>query len=158
MLLLPSGYSTSGMNIRFPLYPPLLTSSILVSYPLVLYLHQNDMGTGYYQGNDLLQGQINPWFNNDQFRRNNPCIIVAPLLDQVIPSSIPHSLLILLTSRQSADLSGNTINFGGYGSGDPTQGEQKSVAIAQVFYLRPSPFPLRSDPSSFAPSLVFTIC
>jgi hypothetical protein len=86
MLLLPSGYSTTGTRLffLFLFLLALLISTFTVSYPLVLYLHQDQNGNGYYEGNDWLQAQIAPWFNNVEFRTNNPCILIAPLLDQVL--------------------------------------------------------------------------
>ena len=71
------------------------------SYSVTLYLHQLDNGSFGPQG---LEPQINPWFNNS----GNQSIIVAPLLDQ------------------TADLSGQTINFGGVSTGD-TAGEDNAI-------------------------------
>ena len=69
-----------------------------IAYPTVLYLHQLDMG------NDPsgLISEVNPWFNSTTFRTDYPAIIVMPLLDQ------------------SADPSGQTINWGGVGTADTT--------------------------------------
>jgi dienelactone hydrolase len=77
-----------------------------VKYATTLYLHQLDMGSG---GPQLLQDQINPWFNTPEFRATHPTIIVAPLLDQ------------------NADLSGQTINFGGVTAAN-TAGEANAIA------------------------------
>jgi predicted esterase len=74
-------------------------------YPTVLYLHQLDMGT---DEKDLLD-EVNPWFNSTQYRTDNPSIVVMPLLDQ------------------SADPSGQTVNFGGV-SGDDQPGEDNAIA------------------------------
>jgi dienelactone hydrolase len=74
-------------------------------YPTVLYLHQLDMGT---DEPDLLN-EVNPWFNSSSYRTNNPSIVVMPLLDQ------------------SADPSGQTVNFGGV-SNDQQAGETNAIA------------------------------
>ena len=77
----------------------------LVKYATTLYLHQLDMG------NDPsgLLAEVNPWFNTTAFRTATPTIVVMPLLDQ------------------SADPSGQTINFGGISTGD-TAGETNAIA------------------------------
>lgn len=77
-----------------------------VSYATTLYLHQLDNGSN---GPQSLQDQINAWFNTSDFRTAHPSIIVAPLLDQ------------------NADLSGQTINFGGISTAD-TDGETNAIA------------------------------
>jgi dienelactone hydrolase len=77
-----------------------------VKYPTTLYLHQLDNGSF---GPAPLQQQIDPWFNTQSFRSAHPSIIVAPLLDQ------------------AADMSGQTINFGGVSTQD-TVGETNAVA------------------------------
>jgi predicted esterase len=74
-------------------------------YPTVLYLHQLDMGT---DEPDLIN-EVNPWFNSPTYRQNNPSIVVMPLLDQ------------------SADPSGQTVNFGGV-SNDQQAGETNAIA------------------------------
>lgn len=61
------------------------------AYPVVLYLHQLDMGD-YVEG--LLKG-VNAWVNTPAFRSRHPCIVVMPLLDQ------------------KNDKEGRRINFGG---------------------------------------------
>jgi predicted esterase len=68
-----------------------------VGYPIILYLHQLDMGTG--NNVTALMQEIDPWFNGPTFRSKHAAIVVVPLLDQ------------------SADPSGNTVNFGGVSSG-----------------------------------------
>lgn len=73
------------------------------SYPLVLSLHQNDMGNPFYTNGssgsgDALIAQIDVWFNNVAFRTAHPCFVLAPLLDE------------------RNDSSGNTINWGGVDS------------------------------------------
>src|SRR6185312_4397740 len=73
--------------------------------PVVLYLHQLDMG----DDPSGLMDEINPWFNTAQFRADYPAIVVVPLLDQ------------------TADTSGQTINFGGV-SGPDTAGEDNAIA------------------------------
>src|SRR5690349_14111387 len=67
-----------------------------VKYPTMLYLHQLDMG------NDPvgLMSWVNGWFNTATFRTDHPAIVVVPLLDQ------------------SADRSGQAINFGGRSTAD----------------------------------------
>ncbi len=60
-------------------------------YPVVLYLHQLDMGD-YPEG---LFKQVNAWFNTAAFRSRHPCIVVMPLLDQ------------------SSDKAGKRTSFGG---------------------------------------------
>jgi len=84
-LLLPSGYSANN------------------SYPVVLFLHQ-------LANASQIPGQIDPWFNNVEFRKTYPAIIVAPQLDQ------------------SSDWSGQTVNWGGV-SPDVTDGENRAIAI-----------------------------
>jgi len=73
-------------------------------YPVVLYLHQLDMGDDP-QG---LLKQVNAWFNTSAFRTRHPCIVVMPLLDQ------------------TADKSGRLINFGGAHQGHV--GEDNAIA------------------------------
>ncbi|WP_428487034.1 hypothetical protein [Rhodopila sp.] len=76
-----------------------------IKYPTVLYLHQLDLGTVP----SVLLPEVNPWFNSTAFRTDYPAIIVMPLLDQ------------------TADPSGNTINFGGVSTAD-TAGEDNAIA------------------------------
>ena len=61
-----------------------------------VYLHQ----LGYGNRRSRPDDEVNPWFNTVAFRTANPTIIVMPLLDQ------------------SADRSGQTINFGGVDTAD----------------------------------------
>ena len=82
-----------------------------IKYSTVLYLHQLDQGT---YGPQNLQDQINAWFNTSTFRTDYPSIIVAPLLDQ------------------SADLSGQTINFGGVDTADSAGEDNAIAALKQV--------------------------
>ncbi|MDQ2739312.1 MAG: hypothetical protein M3Y35_12030 [Actinomycetota bacterium] len=57
-------------------------------YPVVLYLHQLDMG----DDPSGLQAEVDPWFNTTQFRADYPAIIVRPLLDQTAdPSGKPST-------------------------------------------------------------------
>lgn len=76
------------------------------TYSATLYLHQLDMGNG---GPQMLENQINAYFNTSTFRSENQTILVAPLLDQ------------------NADPSGNTINWGGVSTAD-SQGETNALA------------------------------
>jgi endoglucanase len=78
------------------------------TYPVLLYLHALGMGTDPAS----LLTEINPWFNTAAFRRSHPAIIVVPLLDQ------------------ATDPTGQTTNWGGFGSVDTT-GEQGAIAVLQ---------------------------
>lgn len=89
-LLLPEGYSSARR------------------YPLVLYLHQLDMGN-WPEG---LLKEISPWFNNAQWRKAYPAVVIAPMLNQ------------------KADPSGQTVNFGGV-SPDDQPGEDNVIAAVQ---------------------------
>ncbi|HEY4041046.1 MAG TPA: hypothetical protein VGM32_04275, partial [Rhodopila sp.] len=93
-----------------------------VKYATVLYLHQLDQGT---YGPQNLQNQINAWFNTPTFRTDYPSIIVAPLLDQ------------------SADMSGQTINFGGVSTAD-SAGEDNAIAALQQVQSQYSTDPTRT--------------
>ena len=99
--------SVNGMNYRVLLpdgYDP------SVAYSTTLYLHQLDMGNDPID----LTNQVDAYFNTAAFRAAHPTIVVMPLLDQ------------------SADPSGQTINFGGISSAD-TAGETNALAaLAQV--------------------------
>jgi len=102
----------NGMKYKFlrpSNYNPTFT------YPFVLYLHQLDQGTPAYSGNDIVQDQIDPWFNSTAFRTSYPCFILAPLLDQ------------------TADSSGNTINWGGVST--TTQASETNI-IALIAQFR----------------------
>ncbi|MCA1664439.1 MAG: cellulase family glycosylhydrolase, partial [Myxococcales bacterium] len=88
------------------------------SYPLVLWLHENDMGDPYYDNGQAfgLAGYLDGWYNNAQFRSQYPCILVAPYADQ------------------RSDPGGETSNFGGWTPpGDRGPNEDAAVAIAQYF-------------------------
>ncbi len=74
------------------------------AYPVVLYLHQLDMGN---DRNGLIR-QVDAWFGTDDFRSRHPAIIVVPMLDQI------------------KDLSGRLINFGGKREGQA--GEDATIA------------------------------
>ena len=107
--LLPYNYSTS------------------YSYPLLLCLHQLDQGTPFYTGGkvasaDLVKPQWDPWVNNTTFRKNQPCIVVLPLLDQ------------------TTDSSGNVINWGGV---TPSQqaGQTNIIALVNYFITSYSVYP-----------------
>lgn len=60
-------------------------------YPLLLYLHQLDMGTDRAG----LISQVDGWFAIPSFRASHPAIVVVPMLNQ------------------SADKGGRVVNFGG---------------------------------------------
>ena len=85
-VLLPEGYDASH------------------AYPVVLYLHQLDMGT-YREG---LRKQVNAWFATHVFRFRHKCIVVVPMLDQ------------------TNDPGGRTLNFGGKREGHV--GEENTIA------------------------------
>jgi predicted peptidase len=76
-----------------------------LQYPVVLYLHQSEMGSG---GPSLLQSEINEWFDG-AFETAYPCIVVAPLV---------------------ADQDSNGDNFGGFSSSN-TPAETNSLAALQ---------------------------
>ena len=79
------------------------------TYATILYLHPLDAGADPAS----LTAEVSGWFNSTDFRTNHPAIIVMPLLNQ------------------TADTSGQTINFGGVG-GD-TAGTQFALdALKQV--------------------------
>jgi endoglucanase len=92
-----------------------------VKYATTLYLHQLDNGSF---GASNLQNQIDAWFNTTAFRSAHPSIIVAPLLDQ------------------TADLSGQTINFGGISTAD-TAGETNAIAALKQVMAKYSTDPSR---------------
>lgn len=73
-------------------------------YPVVLYLHQLDMGN-YREG---LLKQVNAWFDTSAFRSRHPCIVVVPMLDQ------------------TNDKGGRLVNFGGKRDGHV--GEDNTIA------------------------------
>ena len=101
-LLLPDGYSPRR------------------KYPVILYLHQLDMGD-WPEG---LLKEINPWFNTAQWRKAYPAIVVSPLLNQ------------------KADPSGKTINFGGVSPEDQS-GEDNAIAAVQQVIKQYSVDPAR---------------
>jgi predicted peptidase len=74
------------------------------SYPVVLYLHQLDMGN--YR--DELRKQVGAWFDAIPFRTRHPAIVVVPMLDQ------------------TKDPGGRDINFGGKRTGHI--GEDNTIA------------------------------
>lgn len=74
-------------------------------YPLVLYLHQLDMGD-FPEG---LLKQASAWFDAASFRSRHPCIVVMPMLDQ------------------TSDKAGLHVNFGGWHGGHA--GEDKTVTV-----------------------------
>ena len=80
------------------------------AYPVMLYLHQLDMGN---DPSGLLQ-EVDPWFNSTQFRTDHPAIVVMPFLDQ------------------SADPSGQTINWGGISTADSAGETDAIAALKQV--------------------------
>lgn len=77
------------------------------SYPLLVFLHQLDNASQIPQ-------QIDPWFNDVQFRTEFPAIVVAPQCDQ------------------SADPSGQTINWGGV-SNDTQPCQENTLALVDRF-------------------------
>ncbi|HEX3574101.1 MAG TPA: hypothetical protein VHU42_05825, partial [Rhodopila sp.] len=76
-------------------------------YPVVLYLHQLDMGN-YPEG---LLKQVDGWFNTVAFRTRHPAIVVVPMLDQ------------------ANDPGGRAINFGGKREGHI--GEENTIAALE---------------------------
>nr|WP_294514059.1 hypothetical protein [uncultured Rhodopila sp.] len=91
-----------------------------IKYPTVLYLHALDMGT---DPADLVP-EVNAWFNTTTFRTDYPSIVVMPLLDQ------------------TADPSGQTINFGGVSTAD-TAGETNAIAALKQVQAQYSVDPSR---------------
>jgi predicted peptidase len=81
-------------------------------YPVVLYLHQLDMGN-YRDG---LRKQVNQWFNAQAFRSRHPCIVIVPMLDQ------------------TKDPGGRLVNFGGKREGH--EGEDNSLAALRQVTAR----------------------
>ena len=81
-------------------------------YPLLLYLHQLDMGT---DRSGLIR-QVNAWFATPEFRSRHPAIIVVPMLDQ------------------AEDKGGQLVNFGGKRQGQ--FGETETVAALREVLLR----------------------
>ncbi|HBK07339.1 MAG TPA: hypothetical protein DDZ81_16045 [Acetobacteraceae bacterium] len=73
-------------------------------YPVVLYLHQLDMGNARM----ALLKQVDGWFNTEAFRSRHPAVVVVPMLDQ------------------TGDPGGRQINFGGKREGHI--GEDKTIA------------------------------
>lgn len=79
-------------------------------YPVVLYLHQLDMG----DARTALLKQVDAWFNTDSFRSRHPAIVVVPMLDQ------------------TRDPGGRQINFGGKREGHV--GEDDTIAAMQQVF------------------------
>ncbi len=111
----PSSTATPGnwitQTIDGQQYEVLLPANYSASqtYATILYLHPLDAGADPAS----LTAEVSGWFNSTDFRANHPSIIVMPLLNQ------------------TADTSGQTINFGGVG-GD-TAGTQFALdALKQV--------------------------
>lgn len=78
-------------------------------YPVVLYLHQLDMG----DVPRALLKQVDGWFNTEDFRSRHAAIVVVPMLDQ------------------TGDPGGRQINFGGKREGHI--GEDNTIAaVTQV--------------------------
>ncbi len=115
----PGNWITQSINGM--LYDVLLPANYdpTIKYATTLYLHQLDMGN-YPAG---LLAEVNPWFNTAAFRSSTPSIIVMPLLDQ------------------TADPSGQTVNFGGLETADNI-GETNAIAALKQVMSRYS-----SDPS-----------
>lgn len=100
----PTDWTDAEVNgMRYKILPPRAYNAGR-KYPVVLYLHQLDMGD-YPQG---LLKQVNAWFNTASFRTRHACIVVMPLLDQ------------------TTDKSGRQINFGGAREGHA--GEDNAIA------------------------------
>lgn len=106
--LLPSGYSAAN------------------TYPVLVYMHQNNEGNGWYQsGGDptqntiVFQDVIDGIFNSIQFRTDYPCIVIVPFCDQ--------------TDGQG----GAGLNFGGYADVPGQNVNENAVAgIAQYFWAK----------------------
>lgn len=81
-------------------------------YPVVLYLHQLDMG----DSPDALRKQVNAWFATSEFRSRHPCIVVVPMLDQ------------------TKDPGGRMVNFGGKREGH--SGEDNTIAALKQVMAR----------------------
>ena len=82
------------------------------TYPVVLYLHQLDMG----DFREDLRKQADRWFATSTFRSKHPCIVVMPMLDQ------------------TKDPGGKQINFGGKREGHV--GEDNTIAALQQVIAR----------------------
>ncbi|WP_428535419.1 alpha/beta hydrolase-fold protein [Rhodopila sp.] len=87
------------------------------AYPVVLYLHQLDMGD--YP--DALRKQVNAWFATRNFQSRHRCIVVVPMLDQ------------------TNDPGGRMVNFGGKREGH--SGEDNTIAALRQVMGR-----YRTDP------------
>lgn len=96
----------NGMNFKF--LRPNGYDPTTHTYPAVLFLHQLDNAS-------QIPGQIDPWFNTAAFRSAHPCFVVAPMLDQ------------------SADHSGQTINWGGVTA--TTQAAQLNAIAIMKFFI-----------------------
>ncbi|MDB4966741.1 MAG: hypothetical protein JWN44_2430 [Myxococcales bacterium] len=95
-------------------------------YPVLLWLHENDMGNSVYNGGDPtgLASYLDGWFNTSAFRTNYPCIIIAPYADQ------------------RSDPGGATSNWGGWvPPGDHGPNEDAAAAITQYFVQHFSAYP-----------------
>ena len=96
--------SINGMSYAY-LMPHGYTKSY--AYPLVLYLHQLDNAS-------QIPSQIDPWFNDVEYRTDFPSIVVAPQCDM------------------TGDPSGNTINWGGV-SADDQSCQDDAIALVEQF-------------------------
>lgn len=110
-------FSVNGMQVNL-LLPK--NYSARRRYPVILYLHQLDMGD-WPEG---LLKEIHPWFNTAEWRKAYPAIVISPLLNQ------------------KADPSGKTINIGGV-TPDDQPGEDNAVAAVQQVMTRYSVDPSR---------------
>lgn len=81
-------------------------------YPVLLYLHQLDMGTNRAG----LIRQVNAWFATPGFRAQHPAIVVVPMLDQ------------------AEDKGGRLVNFGGKRQGQ--FGEAETIAALREVMSR----------------------
>ncbi len=96
------------------------------SYPVLVWLHENDMGDPYYDGGDPfgLASYVDGWFNTSAFRTQYPAIIVLPYADQ------------------RSDPGGETANFGGWvPPGDHGPNEDAVVAAVQRIESKFSVYP-----------------
>src|SRR4051794_38040762 len=116
----PGNWITQNINgMRYDVLLP-ANYDPSIKYPTMLFLHQLDMGNDPV---DLLNW-VNGWFNTTQFRTDHPAVVVMPLLDQ------------------SADPSGQTINFGGVSTAD-NPGELNAIAALKAVLAQYSTDPSR---------------
>src|SRR3954452_15114628 len=120
LAITPGTWTTASVNgLQYEVLLP-ANYNPAVKYSTLLYLHALDMGL--YPTD--LQNQANSWFNTVAFRTAHPTIVVMPLLDQ------------------SADQSGQTINWGGVSTAD-TAGETNAIAALKQVLAKYSTDPTR---------------